>query len=247
MIIDVHSSLFSHFRSHRSSRLLAWTLVGLMTVGLISFSPRLEAAMLTASIHDESTQSALHDAVVELFPLKTDTSKKTSSITMTATMAQQNMRFVPHVLAIAVGDVVNFPNADTTRHQVYSLSEAKVFTTRLYVGEPQAPISFDKPGIVALGCNIHDQMQAFILVSDAPYFAQADANGSARFIDLPDGPYRVTVWHPRLSTNQNYRWEKQINLHDAQTLDVALALTMPKRVMPSESALQRRFREATAH
>lgn len=78
-----------------------------------------------------------------------------------AEMAQENHKFMPHVLIVPQHQAVDFPNRDTTRHHVYSFSKPKQFNIDLYAGHPKAPIDFDTPGIVELGCNIHDKMQAF--------------------------------------------------------------------------------------
>jgi plastocyanin len=116
----------------------------------------------------------------------------------TAIVDQIDKRFVPHISVVRTGTAVTFPNSDRIRHQVYSFSPAKVFNLKLYAGSPSTPITFDKPGLVVLGCNIHDKMLAFVGVVDTPYFALADATGNAAF-NLPVGRYRLRVWHPGLA------------------------------------------------
>jgi plastocyanin len=116
----------------------------------------------------------------------------------TAVIDQVDKRFVPRINVIRTGTVVTFPNSDHIRHQVYSFSPAKVFTLKLYAGSPSTPIIFDKPGLVVLGCNIHDKMLAFVGVVDTPYFAKTDAIGKA-VLNLPAGRYRLRVWHPGLA------------------------------------------------
>jgi plastocyanin len=111
-----------------------------------------------------------------------------------AVVDQKNRMFVPHVLAIQTGTVVSFPNSDNVRHQVYSFSPAKKFQLPLYAGTPAAPVVFDKAGVVAIGCNIHDQMSAYLVVVDTPYFTLT-ADGRAELFDLPDGQYDVRVWY----------------------------------------------------
>ena len=111
-----------------------------------------------------------------------------------AVLDQKNRMFVPHVLPIQTGTAVTFPNSDNVRHQVYSFSPAKRFQLPLYAGTPAAPVVFDKPGVVAIGCNIHDQMSAYLVVVDTPYFALA-ANGRAELPGLPAGRYDVRVWY----------------------------------------------------
>lgn len=111
---------------------------------------------------------------------------------------QIGQEFVPRVKTILVGTSVSFPNKDNIRHQVYSFSPAKQFELPLYAGTPAKPVVFDKPGVVVLGCNIHDWMIGYIYVSESPYFAKTGVDGKARLADLPALGYRVRVWHPRL-------------------------------------------------
>jgi hypothetical protein len=99
---------------------------------------------------------------------------------------------------IPVGSSVSFPNSDQVSHQVYSFSPARRFQLPLYRGQPHAPVVFDQAGIVTLGCNIHDNMAAFIVVTNAPFFGRTDDKGSWTIPTLPDGLYRIKLWHPLL-------------------------------------------------
>jgi plastocyanin len=119
-----------------------------------------------------------------------------------ADMDQRDQRFAPHVLAVHTGTHVRFPNSDNIRHQVYSFSAAKRFELRLYEGTPTAPLLFDKPGVVVLGCNIHDWMLGYIYVTDDPRFGVSDARGQLHLEDLPPGDYHATLWHPQLADMQ---------------------------------------------
>ena len=92
----------------------------------------------------------------------------------TAVMDQVNKEFVPHVLPVAVGTEVSFPNHDQIHHHVYSFSRTKTFEIPLYKGEAAPPVRFDQVGAVKLGCNIHDWMSGVILVVPTPYFAMTD-------------------------------------------------------------------------
>jgi hypothetical protein len=103
---------------------------------------------------------------------------------------------------VPVGAVMSFPNSDKVRHQVYSFSPAKKFELPLYAGREAAPVTFDKPGVVVLGCNIHDWMIGYVYVSDSPYFAKTVADGSATLNDLPPGDYQVRIWHPGLESSE---------------------------------------------
>jgi plastocyanin len=114
----------------------------------------------------------------------------------TVAIEQVDREFVPYVSVIQAGTQVEFPNRDPIQHHVYSFSPAKSFEIKLYTGRSPERILFDKPGIVTIGCNIHDWMIAYILVVPTPYFAKVDAAGNARLRDLRPGAYEVRAWHP---------------------------------------------------
>jgi plastocyanin len=113
-------------------------------------------------------------------------------------MDQVGQRFTPSILVVPVGTAVSFPNSDLVSHQVYSFSPAKKFQLPLYRGKAYPPVVFDAPGVVTLGCNIHDDMVAHIVVTDAPYYALTDDAGRAGISGVEPGDYVATVWHPRL-------------------------------------------------
>jgi plastocyanin len=114
-----------------------------------------------------------------------------------AVMDQQHNEFVPHVLIVSAGTEVQFPNNDVVSHHVYSFSEAKTFELGLYKGNTHPPVTFDKPGIVVLGCNIHDSMLGYIVVVPTEHYAMTDERGMVRLMDLPRGEYTVDAWTPR--------------------------------------------------
>jgi len=111
-----------------------------------------------------------------------------------AEMGQRERQFTPQLLVVQTGTSVSFPNFDTVRHHVYSFSPIKVFETKLYTGTPAEPVVFEKPGVAALGCNIHDRMTSHIIVVDTALFARTDAAGIAR-LDLPVGEHQLKAWH----------------------------------------------------
>lgn len=113
-------------------------------------------------------------------------------------IVQKDQEYLPYVTVIRVGTEVIFPNRDTIQHHIYSLSKAKRFEKPLYAPGAHESVLFDQPGIVTLGCNIHDWMVAYVVVLPTPYFAKTDASGTAR-VDVPAGRYRIEIWHPRLA------------------------------------------------
>jgi plastocyanin len=116
-----------------------------------------------------------------------------------AVMDQQHKMFVPSVLAVRVNTLVQFPNSDNIRHQVYSFSPAKRFELRLYHGMTAEPVLFDQAGQVVLGCNIHDSMVGYIYVVDSEYFSVSDGSGSANIATVPVGKYTLQIQHPKLA------------------------------------------------
>jgi plastocyanin len=137
-----------------------------------------------------------------------------------AVMDQQHRAFVPAVLVVPVGSKVIFPNSDSVSHQVYSFSPAKRFQLALYKGKPYPPVQFDHAGMIALGCNIHDQMRGFIYVVDGQYFGRTTGDGlwSA---DVTPGDYLIRLWHP-LAKNGLQLKEQRITVAagEAQTLRI---------------------------
>jgi len=164
--------------------------VGTSLLILILSSP-LSAATIEIVVHD-GRGAAVHDAVVYAIP----EGRPVPPPRRTAVMEQRNRAFIPHVLAIQTGTTVRFPNLDDVQHHVYSFSPAKPFQLPLYKGNPPNPVVFDKAGVVTLGCNIHDQMSAYVVVVDTPYFEKTAANGRAALHDLEPGRYSVRVWAP---------------------------------------------------
>ena len=138
----------------------------------------------------------LPDAVVFL---ESREAKLLAKPLQSAEIAQTNRQFVPSVLVVPTGTAVTFPNRDTVRHHVYSFSSAKKFELKLFAGTPANPVVFDRPGIVAVGCNIHDNMAAWVVVVDTPFYARSDASGFANLVDVPAGSYQLRVWHSRLA------------------------------------------------
>ncbi|HUR80417.1 MAG TPA: methylamine utilization protein [Thermoanaerobaculia bacterium] len=167
-------------------------------LALIVATPLL-GATLTVRVSDARGR-AVSDAVVYALP----EGRQLPLEKKTAMMDQKNRMFIPHVLAVQTGTSVNFPNNDDVRHHVYSFSPAKTFQLPLYKGTPANPEVFDRAGVVTLGCNIHDQMSAFIVVVDTPYFAKT-VNGAAELADVDAGRYTVHVWYPDMRTEPRPR------------------------------------------
>jgi len=112
-----------------------------------------------------------------------------------AVMDQRNERFVPHVLAVMVGTVVDFPNSDLTYHNVFSLSRARRFDLGRYAAGRSKAVRMDRPGIVRVFCDIHSHMNAFVLVFSHPFFDVTDLEGRFFLPAVPPGTYTVVGWY----------------------------------------------------
>jgi hypothetical protein len=120
-------------------------------------------------------------------------------------------------------------NLDPTRHHVYSFSPAKKFELKLFARDQSRSVVFDKPGVVALGCNIHDAMTAFIYVADNQWTAKTGTNGIVRFADAPNSAAKVSVWHPYLRAKANVV-ERQLAASE-RNASFTVALRAPPMVM----------------
>jgi plastocyanin len=152
-----------------------------------------QGASVEAHVRDPSGQPVA-DAVIYAMP---STGPVEARRGRAQPIEQVDREFVPYVSVIQTGTTVAFPNRDPIQHHVYSFSAAKSFEIKLYSGKSPTQILFDKPGVVTLGCNIHDWMLGFVLVVSTPYFTKTDANGKARLHDLPAGSYELHAWHPQ--------------------------------------------------
>jgi hypothetical protein len=146
-------------------------------------------------------------------------------------MDQRDLSFVPDVLVVRTGTAVEFPNSDKVRHQVYSFSGAKSFKLALYAGRAHPPVTFDRPGLVTLGCNIHDGMIGHIVVTDSPWFGRSDASGRMTFSALPEGSYTVRIWHARIADSAS-QLERPVQASDGRSEPVIFQLA--KKLKPAQ-------------
>jgi plastocyanin len=183
------------------------------------------AGTVTVEVRD-ATGAAVSDAVVVLDPAERAPAGAHESIQID----QVNQQFVPRVSVIRAGTAIAFPNSDRVRHQVYSFSPANTFALKLYAGSPKTLVPFDKPGIVTMGCNIHDSMVAFVLVVDTPYFGKSNSAGSVA-LKVPVGRYRLRVWHEHAA--RAHVAEAVTVGVDAQSLPVSLTVDPGSAVAPA--------------
>jgi plastocyanin len=182
------------------------------------------AADLTVSVRTASGKPVA-DAVVMAYPQAGGAARPSGAYRV----SQHNLMFDPFVLVAPVGAEVSFPNLDPVRHHVYSFSPTKPFELKLYAKGEAPSVKMDKAGVVALGCNIHDSMVAFIRVVDTPWAAKTDAQGRATLRDIPGGMASLRVWHP-YSKAKGGETARAVNL--ARDGAVSEAFTLDLRPAP---------------
>lgn len=181
----------------RAGRVLSVALSSALGAALLVVMPPLGAAELDISVVDAAGHGVAGVVLVAEPEVPAAPAKHPPRSTTTI-MDQQNMQFVPNIVVIQTGGGVEFPNSDQIEHQVYSFSAPKSFQLSLYAGHKYPPVVFDRPGLVVVGCNIHDHMIGYIYVADSPWYGRTNDSGQLALHDLPAGNYRLTAWHPRM-------------------------------------------------
>jgi plastocyanin len=118
----------------------------------------------------------------------------------TAVLDQRNLTFSPQVLAVQVGTTVAFPNSDRVFHNVFSFKDGKTFDLGIYPVGATRLVTFDRPGLSRIFCNIHPNMAAYVMAVDTPYFAVSGEDGSFAIPGVPAGAYTYQAWHPGMRT-----------------------------------------------
>ncbi|MBZ9611378.1 methylamine utilization protein [Rheinheimera maricola] len=199
----------------------------------VAWSGAAYSAELTIQVRDQQ-QQALAFTVVELIHPDYPAIQADS-----AQIVQRDLMFSPFVSVVQRGALVEFPNQDKTRHHVYSFSPAKQFELRLYLGKPEAAIEFDQPGLVTLGCNIHDNMLAYLYVAQSRFVGITDQQGVVKFTDLPALTYQLHYWQPWLT--QPVLPQQLIVSADNQQLSLNLEVQRQSLPEPAGTALQQHY------
>ncbi|WP_339845929.1 methylamine utilization protein [uncultured Halopseudomonas sp.] len=162
---------------------------------------------------------------------------------LSTSMDQIDLQFQPRVLVVPAGTEVGFPNGDNVRHHVYSFSPTKPFELRLFHGSEAPPVTFEQSGPVVLGCNIHDSMIGYILVTDSPWYAISNPAGELDLEHLPTGEVLVSWWHPTLGDAPPVTLGS-MDLHSSQNLTLAVDVGAEAAAEKPLSPLQKRFNKA---
>jgi plastocyanin len=139
--------------------------------------------------------------------------------TRDAVIDQKDETFVPRVVAITVGGSVEFLNSDPVMHNVFSMSSVKRFDLGMFGKGETRKVTFDKPGVAPLRCNVHPKMEAFVVVRDNGYFSLLDDRGEFQIGGLPAGRYKLVAWHPDLPPAETW-----VNVDEAKLVTVQLKL-----------------------
>lgn len=180
------------------------------------------ASGVTVQLNDAAGKP-IQDAVVYV---EAEPGQALPKILKPAEIAQKGLKFIPVVTVIQTGSRISFPNNDRVRHHIYSFSPAHKFDQKLYSGTTAEPQTFDKAGVVVLGCNIHDKMVAYVRVVDTPFFAKTDAKGVAQVEMPPGGKYVVKAWHYDMVAGQPAEQAVAVKAGEAMT---QVAFRMPMK------------------
>jgi plastocyanin len=201
-----------------------------LAAALFALCSSAQASDIPVQITDQNGEPAANAVVV----LSNDTSANANllsgQIEASKLVDQKNETFVPHVTVIPRGGDIRFANTDAPLHQVYSFSPVKQFELTLEPGETSPAIVFDKAGIAAIGCNIHDHMIAYIFVTDSPWTVVTDENGRAVFSNVPAGTYDAKIWHPRTPPATEIPTQQLI------VDDAGASLTASIQILPDHSS-----------
>ena len=198
-------------------------------IAILGFIIVFNSSAATVTVYDNN-QKVQENVVVWLAPEQASGVNINKSL---FTMTQKNRQFTPHILVVEKNSQVEFPNADSIMHHVYSFSKSKTFELKLYREQPQNPITFEQTGVVELGCNIHDWMLGYIVVVDSPYYAITNEQGVASF-DIQNGAYKLNVWHEGFRDISNIESQKVVITNNKLSYQLKQKLTLPIRVEVDE-------------
>ena len=166
----------------------------LVTVFVAAFARQGQQIAVTGQI-ELSNNADFSNAVVWLNPVGGQPSAPVSSRRQSATLLQKNKTFSPHLLIVQVGTAVEFPNKDPFFHNVFSLFEGKRFDLGLYEAGSTRNVSFDRPGISYIFCNIHAEMSAVVIALQTPYYGISNAKGELLLPQVAPGRYVMHMWY----------------------------------------------------
>lgn len=205
----------------------------------LQYSSLVIAQAVQVTVTDAQGQPVA-DAVVEL---RTGQGRA-GTATVAATVDQIEKEFVPVVSTIQSGSTVSFPNSDDILHHVYSFSPIKTFNIPLYGSSDSMEYAeaFAQPGVVEIGCNIHDWMLAYIYVAASGYVSKTNETGVAILTDLPLGEQELSIWHAQLAGEEMTILSVTVLVDQTIELEVTVEIERGRRVRRAPSANRKRYR-----
>ena len=196
------------------------------------------AEELTLTIVDAKDKPLPNAVVIVDNEYVTDNAELKIEKTIIDQVARQ---FTPFMTAIKAGSEVTFPNSDNIRHHVYSFSKPKPFELKLYANEEKPTLSFNKPGLVTLGCNIHDQMIAHIIITDRETAWVTDEEGKVT-LDIniqSESSVKARLWHPLIGSDLTLA--KEVSLVNGENRTLSLNVINEEEDKEPKSRLEQRF------
>jgi plastocyanin len=220
-------------RAFRIAGVIAALIMGVCAPRLLAQNATVLLHVTVEHVHAIAKAGSNQDVVVWLAPLDGDPPLPAKQGTYRIT--QRNKQFHPHVMAIPVGNAVQFPNEDPFFHNVFSLYMGKRFDLGLYEAGSSRAVHFDRPGVSFIFCNIHPEMNAYVLALETPYFAVTDAKGDVRIPNVEPGRYRIRVWYERAETNELAQLSRNITI-SASTVDLGnIGVSESARLIPQHT------------
>lgn len=190
-----------------------------VVVWLSAMTLCLAEAAFAGTVAGQVRCRARHNGGAVIYLVSSSLLEETKPPRKPVVLDQINLTFVPHILPVVAGTTVVFPNSDEVRHNVFSSSRAKRFNLGSYPQGASRSVTFDKLGEVALLCNVHAEMSAYVVVLETPYFAVTDRRGNFTIENVAPGQYTVRTWHERLKPVT-----AEITVKDDETASLELRL-----------------------
>jgi plastocyanin len=206
----------------------------ILVTALVTLAPFAHAESVVRILTRDAKGAPVADAVAWLIPLDPPAPTLTPPAEPVI-ITQEGEEFSPYVTPVVAGTRVLFTNRDKVQHHVYSLSKTKRFDIPLFGAEAKPSVLFDKPGVVALGCNIHNWMSSYVVVVATPFFAKTPADGAVTLTGLPPGNYRLEIWHPRLASET--RRDLTISSGEAPLQTISVVLKADRRIRRAPDAI----------
>jgi plastocyanin len=207
---------------------MTWRWVTFFSLSALTLTEAARCATVSGRV--ELSGSKDHSGVVVwLAPIAGTPPKKPPEI---VSMAHRHKTFVPHVLAVSTGSTVRFPNLDPFFHNAFSNYDGEMFDIGLHPPGSAREVRFHRAGIVRIFCNIHPTMSAVIVVLDTPWFVVSDLQGAFRIASLPEGEYRLHVFHERALPDELQKLERQVRIGPEELVLPVLVITEAGYVAP---------------